>query len=138
MRTTRIALVLLLVGSLGETAAAGNYEEASTGRRALYTAAAVAANVVPVISALYAPRCLPGYLVCKLSFAGISLIAAADQLALSGGGDTVQTRAILHRGFRGDWVLTPRHVAGDLEPQVLPDPPPPPSDGGTGWQPPPL
>jgi hypothetical protein len=89
------------VGSLGETAAAGNYEEASTGRRALYT-------------------------------------AAADPLARAGGGDTVQTRAILHRGFRGDWVLTPRHVAGDLEPQVLPDPPPPPSDGGTGWQPPPL
>jgi hypothetical protein len=139
MKTARIALVALLVGSLaGKASAAGNYEEASTGRRALYTAVAAVANVMPVVSAFYAPRCLPGYIVCKLTFAGVSLIAAADQLLMSGGGDRAQTQAILHRGFQGDWVLTPRHVAGDAQPQVLPDPPPPPSEGGGEWQPPPL
>jgi hypothetical protein len=72
-------------------------------------------------------------------FAGISLIAAADQLVLSGGGDWPQTRAILHRGFAGDWYLTGRHVSGDVTPEVLPEPPPPPAGSGGGkWEPPPL
>ncbi len=72
-------------------------------------------------------------------FAGMSVIAAVDQLALSGGGDMNQTRAILYRGFRGDWFITPRHVAGESEVQPLPDPPPPPAGSGEGkWEPPPL
>jgi hypothetical protein len=71
-------------------------------------------------------------------FATVSLIAAADQLALSGGGDLAQTRAILHRGFAGDWYLTAKHTSGDVTAQPLPDPPPPPSDSEGGWQPPPL
>lgn len=117
-------------------AAGGPYEQSSPVRRALYTGVAVVANVVPGISAIYAPQCLPGYVLCKLTFAGISVLAAADQLALSGAQDLTQTRAILHRGFAGDWILTGRHIAGEAEAHPLPEPPPPPSEGG--WQPPPL
>jgi len=107
--------------------------------RALYTGVAVVANVTPLVATLYAPRCLPGYVVCKLTYAGLSLAAAADQLVLSGGGDLAQTRAILHRGFAGDWYLTGRHVAGEVEPEPLPEPPAPaPGSGEGGWQPPPL
>ena len=114
---------------------AGTYEGRSPLARAGYTTVAMIANVVPVVSAIFAPKCLPGYVVCKLTFAGMSLIAAADQLAVSGGSDMPQTRAILHRGFAGDWFLTGRHVAGETQPQPLPDPPPPASAGG--WEPPP-
>jgi hypothetical protein len=97
------------------------------------------ANVVPGVSSIYAPRCLPGYVVCKALFAFVSLLAAADQVVLSGAGDRVQTRGILYRGFAGDWYLTGRHTAGDLEAQPLPDPPPPPAESGEGaWEPPPL
>src|SRR5206468_3365528 len=105
----------------------------------LYTGVAVVANVTPFVATLYAPRCLPGYVVCKLTYAGLSLAAAADQLVLSGGGDLAQTRAILHRGFAGDWYLTGRHVAGEVEAEPLPEPPAPaPGSGEGGWQPPPL
>jgi hypothetical protein len=131
------ALAACLAGAA--TARAAAYDQQSAGMRALYTGVAVVANVTPFVSALYAPNCLPGYVVCKLTFAGLSLAAAADQLVLSGGGDLAQTRAILHRGFAGDWYLTGRHVAGDAEPQPLPEPPAPaPESGGGGWQPPPL
>jgi len=114
------------------------WEERSTAERVWYTAGAVVANLTP-LSALYAPRCLPGYILCKLSFAGVSVLAVADQLAFSGGGDLAQTRAILYRGFAGDWVLTPRHVAGEAKPEPLPDPPPPAagSEHG-GFEPPPI
>jgi hypothetical protein len=108
-----LAATLLPVGVAG----AATYDEQPAAKRAMYTGIAVVANVVPV-------------------FAAMSTIAAADQLVLSGGGDMPQTRGILHRGFTGDWWLTGRHVSGDVEPQVLPEPPPPPSTGG--WQPPPL
>jgi hypothetical protein len=131
------ALVAYLAGA--GVAPAAPYDQQSAGRRALHTAVAVVANVTPVVSALYTPYCLPGYIVCKLGFAGFSLVAAADQLVLSGGGDLAQTRAILHRGFAGDWYLTGRHVAGEVQPQPLPEPPAPaPGSGGGGWQPPPL
>jgi hypothetical protein len=106
-------------------------------KRAWHTGVAVVANVVPVVSTFYAPRCLLGYVFCKTVFAGMSVVAAGDQLFFSGGGDMAQTRGILHRGFAGDWLLTPRHVSGELDPQVLPDPPPPPKTEG-GWEPPPL
>jgi hypothetical protein len=94
------------------------------------------ANLVPVVSALYAPRCLPGYYLCKVGFAGAATIAAVGQLAISGGGDLAQTRALLYRGWSGDWFLTGEHVAGDKTPQPLPEAPPPTDEGG--WQPPPL
>ena len=136
----RLAVAAALAASLTAAGAAraASYDQQSRGMRALYTGVAVVANVTPFVSALYAPACLPGYLVCKLTYAGLSLAAAADQLVLSGGGDLAQTRAILHRGFAGDWYLTGRHVAGEVEPQPLPEPPAPaPESGGGGWQPPP-
>jgi hypothetical protein len=130
-------LVFVLLGPV--RAGAVPYDEQSTGMRALYTGIAAVANVTPFVSALYAPPCLPGYIVCKLAYAGLSVAAAADQLVMSGGGDLEQTRAILHRGFGGDWYLTGRHVAGDTEPQPLAEVPDPTSRGSGGtWQPPPL
>jgi hypothetical protein len=117
----------------GVATAATPYEELPPATRALFNGVAVLANIVPVVSVLYAPQCLPGYVVCKIAFAGASLIAAADQLILSGGADRTQTRAILHRGFGGDWFLNGRHIAGDAQPQPLPEAAPVSDD----WQPPP-
>ena len=36
----------------------------------LYSGTAVVANVLPIVPAVFEPRCLPGYVVCKLMFAG--------------------------------------------------------------------
>ena len=117
---------------------AQRYERSSAPKRALYTGTAMVANAVPVVSAVFAPQCLPGYVVCKATFAFVSLVVATGQLALSGGGDMAQTRGILHRGFAGDWYLTGKHIAGDSTPQPLPEPPPPPAaTGAGGWEPPP-
>jgi hypothetical protein len=142
MRDGRLALAAtLLATGLAQPSpvAAVSFAERPVAVRAVYTAIAVVADVVPGISALYAPRCLPGYVLCKATFAAISVIAAADQLMLSGAGDLAQTRAILYRGFAGDWYLTGRHVSGELEAQPLPEPPPPPAGSGGGrWEPPPL
>lgn len=128
----------LIAATLTGPAAAVPYAQQSAARRALDVVGAVAANVTP-LSTLYAPRCLPGYILCKAMFASFSLIAAADQLMFSGGTDLDQTDAILYRGFAGDWIITPRHIAGDAEPQPLPDPPPP-KEGtpAPAWTPPPL
>jgi hypothetical protein len=138
----RLGAYAVLVATLVvpvSSASAISYEERPAGMRALYTGIAVVANVMPGVSALYAPKCLPGYVVCKVVFAGISIIAAGDQFVMSGGGDRAQTRAILYRGFAGDWYLTGRHVSGDLTPEPLPEPPPASSEGGGGkWEPPPL
>src|SRR5262245_49507311 len=95
--------ILLSTSLLAMDAGAVPFDE-SGGTRAAYTAVAVVANVVPGVSALYAPRCLPGYVLCKVLFAGASLVAATEQLVFSGGADRDQTRAILHHGFAGDWV----------------------------------
>jgi hypothetical protein len=135
-RGLTLGSAMLMASLIPGIAGAVPYAEQPAAKRALYTGIAVVGNVVPVVSTLYAPRCLLGYVVCKAVFAAMSTIAAADQLAWSGGGDMAQTRGILHRGFAGDWFLTGRHVSGEVEPQVLPDPPPPPSTGG--WEPPPL
>jgi len=132
----RVAAVLLALSLSTTTFAAP--PDRSPARSALDTGIAVAANVVPGVSSLYAPHCLPGYVFCKAIFAAMSVIAAADQLALSGGGDLEQTRGILHRGFAGDWYIAPRHVRGEATPEPLPDPPPPVSSGGGKWEPPPL
>ena len=69
----------------------------------------------------------------------VSVLAAVDQLAFSGGANLDQTRAILHRGFAGDWVITPRHVAREATPEPLPEPPPPAAGGEhRGFEPPPI
>jgi uncharacterized protein YraI len=143
----RSAVAAILATSL--FAAAGNaagastpWEERSGLSRAAYTAAAVAVNVIPGVSALVAPVCLPGYILCKVTFAIGSVFAAGEQLFFSGGGDTEQTRAILYRGWEGDWYVTGRDVAGDTQPDPFPKPPPPtgsetPSSEG-GFVPPPI
>lgn len=129
----------MLLMTLAPTARANQGEERSGAARAAYAGLAVVANVTPIVSALYAPSCLPGYILCKASFAAASLIAACGQVVISGGQDTAQMEAILYRGFAGDWYLTAEHTSGDVKPQVLPDPPP--AEGaaaGEAWQPPPL
>jgi hypothetical protein len=138
----RLLATVLLGCALGRGAAAYAvpYEELSGGRKALYTARAVTANVVPVASALTEPKCLQGYILCKLTFAAFSVIAAGESLVLSGGSDLAQPKAVLYRGFSGDWVVTPRDIAGDTKPDVLPEPPPP-AEGekkGGDFVPPPL
>jgi hypothetical protein len=116
------------------------FEERSGGRKALYTAGAVAANAVPVTSAVVEPKCLQGYILCKLSFALFSVVVAGETLVLGGGSDMAQPKAVLYRGFSGDWVVTPRDIAGDTKPDLLPEPPPP-AEGerkGGDFVPPPL
>ncbi len=127
--------VLVLVGA-SHAGATDRFAERSLGSRIFYTAAAVVVNAVPFVSALVAPRCLPGYVVCKFGFASVATAAAGVQLALSGGADMAQTRAVLHRGYAGDWIATGAHVAGDERIEPWPDPPASPSGGG--FTPPPL
>src|SRR5262249_32890777 len=124
------ARVFLIVGVVGLTSSASavyaqaGFADRPAWQRVGYTALAGVENVVPITSAFAAPKCLPGYILCKASFAGFSLIAAAEHVILPGGADMGQTRAILHRGFAGDWYLTGAHAAGDATPDVLPDPGP--------------
>jgi hypothetical protein len=137
MRTrARLATAVLLAGVIPATVHAQSAGQRSTAAGVFYTGVAVAANVVPVLPTLYAPRCLLGYVFCKATFAGLSVVAAADQIIISGGQDWEQTRGILYRGFAGDWVLTARHTSREMTPQVLPDPPPPATN--SGWTPPPI
>lgn len=86
-------------------------------------------NVVPVTSAFAAKPCLQGYILCKATFALISLIVAAEETVLAGAGKSSQARGVLHRGFGGDWVVTPAHIAGRDTVEVLPAPAP---SGGAG------
>lgn len=111
---------------------ATGWEERSPASRAAYTTAAVVANVVPGVSALVAPQCLTGYVACKLAFAALSVVVAAESLVMSGGADARQPRAILERGFGGDWLLTGRHVAGDDIAEPLPEAGPRPPASATG------
>ncbi len=123
MRALGVAVLVtwLLVPA---SARAVPYDERPAWQRAGYTTLAMIANVVPITSALVAPRCLPGYILCKISYAGMSVVAAAEVMIASGDHDIPQIEGILHRGFAGDWYLTGRHVAGDVEPNVLPEPVP--------------
>ena len=118
-RLTRMLAVAAMVG-IAMPAQAG-WEDRSTGERVGYTALAAVQNVVPVTSAFAAPRCLPGYIPCKFSFAFFSVVAAGEQLLMSGGADLEQTKALVNRGFGGDWYLTGAHAAGDVTPEVLPE-----------------
>jgi hypothetical protein len=121
-----LARILLLAAAalVWTRDASAAWEDRPGWQRAGYTVLAGVENVVPIASALAAPRCLPGYVLCKLTFAGFSLVAAGEQIFFSFGSDEAQTRAILHRGFAGDWFLTGAHAAGDDTAEVLPDPGP--------------
>lgn len=117
-----VAAVGLTVWLFSSSAQADvSYEERSTAGKALLNVAAAFVNVTPVLSAFWAKRCLPGYLVCKTAFAGMSLILAGEHVLMSGAEDMQQTNAILRRGFGGDWFVTGRHVNGDLQVQPWPD-----------------
>lgn len=115
MRRFVLVVVLAGLGTLSTSAplAASSYDDLPARTRAAYSLLAVVANVTPIAAAYVAPRCLPGFVVCKAFFAGFSVLAAGTQLVFSGGADMTQPRAILARGFFGDWYLTGRHVAGD-------------------------
>jgi hypothetical protein len=114
-----------LVGVLAVAIPAhAGWDDRSSGQKAGYTALATVENVVPVASALAAPKCLQGYVLCKLSFAAFSVVTAGEQLFMSGGSDMKQFEAVLHRGWAGDWYLTGAHAAGDDTADVLPDPGP--------------
>jgi hypothetical protein len=104
--------------------ARADWDDRTPGQKAGYTALAAVENVVPIVSALGAPKCLPGYIFCKAFFAFSSVVAAGEQIIMSGGGDDKQTNAVLYRGFAGDWYLTGAHAAGDLVANPLPDPGP--------------
>lgn len=126
MRTSgRLLVLAVLLAGLPHHATAKTYDERPTWQRIGFSVLAGVYNVVPVASALVTPRCIQGYFLCKLSFAGVSLLAAGEQLVFSGGSDLKQTRAILQRGLGGDWILTGRHAARDVQPEVLPEPGPP-------------
>ena len=125
MRALTAALLLVLALAVSPSSAfADPYDERPAWQRAGWTTWAVIANVVPITSAAVAPKCLPGYILCKASYAAVSLIVAAEQVVWSGGEDLGQARAVLHRGFGGDWILTGRHASGDEPVEVLPDPGP--------------
>lgn len=111
---------MLAVLLLPASAKAVSWEERSAGARAMYTAAAMIANVLPIASAFVSPRCLPGYILCKLSFAGLSVVAAGESLVMSGGADKQEPATLIDRGFSGDWFLTGRHVAGDATADPFP------------------
>ena len=73
---------------------------------------------MPITSALAAPKCLQGYILCKAFFAFASVVTAGEQITMSGGSDDKR------RGFAGDWYLTGENASGDVVPDVLPDPGP--------------
>ena len=64
--------VLLAASLLASRAEAVPFAERSAAARVAYTTVAAVANVVPVVSTIYAPRCLPGYVVCKLLLRGLA------------------------------------------------------------------
>jgi hypothetical protein len=141
MRTLgRAALGAMLVALLARPAGARvPYDDRPAYQRAALTAGALVLNVTPVVSGLVAPQCLPGYLLCKVGFALFNTAAAELHLLMSGFGDMAQTRAILYRGWAGDWYLTGRDVAGDHVPEPYPAPPPAEHRGThTGFEPPPI
>lgn len=88
--------------------------------RALWRGAAAATmNVVPVTSIFASQRCLPGYLACKLMFAGMGIAASGVQVLA--GGDLDGARRTMERAFGGDWIVLPRHVGGDVKPDPYPE-----------------
>lgn len=118
----RLAAVVVLVGVLGSNASARvAYEEQSAATRVLLNIAAGVANVTPIVPMIWADKCLPGYVFCKLTFAAVSVLAAGEQVLFSGAGDMKQATSLLRRGFGGDWFMTGRHINGDVAPAVWTD-----------------
>ena len=108
LTTSGVAFALAATLSASPVHADG-YDDAGGGRRFLYGAGAFAANVIPGVSVWASDRCLPGYVVCKLQFAGLGTLGALAQLFWGGDVDGAQTT--LARAYGGDWVVTPRQLA---------------------------
>ncbi|MCW5891822.1 MAG: hypothetical protein KIT14_14940 [bacterium] len=119
------------------SASAITWEERAPSARAFYTTAAMLANVMPISSAFVASRCVQGYLLCKFTFASLSVIAAAESIVMSGGSDMSEPKALLERGFSGDWYLTGPDISGDKTADPYPEVAPPATDDG-GFTPPPI
>lgn len=119
-------------------ASAITWEERSAGSRAWYTALAVVANVLPIASAFVEPRCIQGYILCKLTWAGIGVVTGAESAIMSGGSDPDEAATVVKRGYKGDWFLTGSDVAGDTTPDVFPEVAPAPSTDDGGFEPPPI
>lgn len=120
MRKLAVLTSLAVLAVAPTRARATTWDDASPMMRVAYTAGAVVTNIVPITSAFIAPTCLQGYILCKLTFAGISLLSAAEQTVMGGSSDPAGTKATLERGFSGDWFITPSHIAGDSAPDVYP------------------
>ena len=112
-----LGMMLIGVIALNQPAQAG--EEPAPGARAWHVLASTGANLLPVASAFASPRCLPGYILCKLSFAGMGVVASGVQVIA--GGDIEGARATLSRAFGGDWVVTPSHIATSSRPDPYPE-----------------
>jgi hypothetical protein len=115
-----IRLVALLTAMLAAAPVAVRADEVGVGRRIWYGVAAAALNVLPVVSIHASQRCLPGYVVCKLSFAGMGLIAAGTQLVV--GGDLKGAERTVRRAVGGDWLVLPRHLATGTNADPYPEP----------------
>lgn len=113
MRPVAILTASLFVMPVTATAA-----DDGMGRRIWHGVAATAMNVLPVVSTFASQRCLPGYIACKLSFAGMGLAASGVQIVA--GGDLDGARETLGRAFGGDWVVTPHHLATGIDPDPYP------------------
>ncbi|HXJ34272.1 MAG TPA: hypothetical protein VMS22_09570 [Candidatus Eisenbacteria bacterium] len=120
-----LAALLLGVVTIASRAHAAPYDERSTAEKAGFTTAAAIMNVIPITATFVAPRCLPGYVFCKIAFAGISVVGAAEHVFLAGPVDDGQVESILYKGFAGDWYVTGRNVAGDVNAEPLPNAPTP-------------
>jgi hypothetical protein len=141
MRGAQKLLCVAVIGGLltagVSPASAITWEERSAGSRAWYTALAVVANVLPIASAFVEPKCIQGYILCKLTWASIGVITGAESAIMSGGQDPGEAGTQVKRGYEGDWFLTGSDVAGDTTPQVFPEIAAPSTDDG-GFEPPPI
>jgi hypothetical protein len=81
MKVLRQTMLIFGIVSLAAMPPA-NADEGKTGPSAWDSTVAVVTNVVPITSAFVQDRCITGYIVCKLSFASLSLVAAAEQVVL--------------------------------------------------------
>lgn len=115
-----IRLLALLTAMLAATPAAVRADEVGIGHRIWYGVAAAALNVMPVVSVYASQRCLPGYVVCKLSFAGMGIVAAGTQLVI--GGDLNGAERTVRRAVGGDWLVLPHHVATGTKADPYPEP----------------
>lgn len=108
-RTRLSPSIVVLIGALVSSAAAADTLTARKWQQALMY------NGIPAplidTPGYTAPKCLLPYPICKVMWAGISLVASGEQLVT--GGDVAGAKSALVRGFGGDWVVRPRHVSGD-------------------------